>query len=311
MKVLLTGGAGFIGSHLCDAYVARGDQVLVLDDFSAGREQNIEHLKSNIHVEKLSILDKNAVNQCISDFKPDLINHHAAQKSVRESVNNPQLDAEINLIGVLNILEAARKTDCRKVVFASSGGVVYGEQNTFPATEEHSFGPVSPYGVSKLATEFYLNFYVQQWGFQAACLRYANVYGPRQDPHGEAGVVAIFSEKLYKKEPVIIYGDGEQTRDFVYVKDVVQANLKVESALDQFAAFNVSTAVESSVNILYSTLCDISGRPNESSNEPLRDGEQKRSCLSFDLICRSTGWKPEFDLKSGLTETYEWFQSHL
>ena len=219
--ICVTGGAGFIGSHVADALVAAGHRVLIVDDLSSGRKENVPK-DSELHV--LDVRSEEA-GQLLVDRKVEVLVHHAAQMDVRRSVADPLFDAEVNLLGLLNLLEAARGGSLKQVIFASTGGAIYGEQDEFPADEHHVARPLSPYGVAKLACERYLFFYHSEYGLDVTCLRYANVYGPRQNPHGEAGVVAIFSRRLLDGEEAVINGDGLQTRDYVYVDDVVRANL--------------------------------------------------------------------------------------
>jgi UDP-glucose 4-epimerase len=305
MRVLVTGGAGFIASHLVDAYLERGDQVLVIDDLSSGSKKN---LSSKAELFEISLLD-DRVEKIVKNFKPDLINHHAAQKSVRDSVDRPKKDADINIMGLLNLLEAAKKTSCRQVLFASSGGAIYGEQEKFPADEGQVTKPLSPYGISKLASEHYLRFYTESFGFRAVALRYANVYGPRQDPLGEAGVVAIFCSRLLEDRPLTIYGTGEQTRDFVYVADVVKANLLAEKQPSRFLEINIGTQKESSVLDLAKHLTQVSGRNEKIQFEERKPGEQDRSVLDISLAKSVLGWSPEFQFLEGLRQTYQWFQT--
>ncbi|NNF28276.1 MAG: NAD-dependent epimerase/dehydratase family protein, partial [Gemmatimonadetes bacterium] len=222
-KVLVTGGAGFIASHVAEAYLARGDRVFIVDDLSSGRMENVPEAAEFV---EMDVADP-ALGDLIRQEKFDLINHHAAQIDVRVSVADPAKDARINVMGLINLVEAAREAGTRRVVFVSSGGVVYGEPEEVPTPEGAPKLPLSPYGVSKLTGEYYLHYYKVIQGLEYVALRYSNVYGPRQDPHGEAGVVAIFSTKLLDGEPLAIYGDGEQTRDYVFVRDVVSANMKV------------------------------------------------------------------------------------
>ncbi len=301
----MTGGAGFIASHLVDAYLERGDQVLVIDDLSSGSKKN---LSSKAELFEISLLD-DRVEKIVKNFKPDLINHHAAQKSVRDSVDRPKKDADINIMGLLNLLEAAKKTSCRQVLFASSGGAIYGEQEKFPADEGQVTKPLSPYGISKLASEHYLRFYTESFGFRAVALRYANVYGPRQDPLGEAGVVAIFCSRLLEDRPLTIYGTGEQTRDFVYVADVVKANLLAEKQPSRFLEINIGTQKESSVLDLAKHLTQVSGRNEKIQFEERKPGEQDRSVLDISLAKSVLGWSPEFQFLEGLRQTYQWFQT--
>lgn len=304
MRVLVTGGAGFIASHLVDAYLERGDQVLVIDDLSSG---SVKNLSSKAELVELSLLD-DRIEKVVQGFKPDLINHHAAQKSVRDSVYDPKKDANINIIGLLKLMEAAKTTSCRQVLFASSGGAIYGEQDRFPADETHATQPLSPYGISKLASEHYLRFYTESHGFRAVALRYANVFGPRQDPLGEAGVIAIFCSRLLENKPLTIYGTGEQTRDFVYVKDVVRANLLAEKQKQKFIEINIGTQRESSVLELTKNLFQISNQAENIKFEERKPGEQDRSILDISLAETALNWRPEVQLLEGLRQTYEWFQ---
>lgn len=304
MRVLVTGGAGFIASHLVDAYLERGDQVLVIDDLSSG---SVKNLSSKAEFVELSLLD-DRIEKIVQAFKPDLINHHAAQKSVRDSVYDPKKDADINIIGLLKLMEAAKSTSCRQVLFASSGGAIYGEQEKFPADESHVTKPLSPYGISKLASEHYLRFYSESFGFRAAALRYANVYGPRQDPLGEAGVIAIFCSRLLENKPLTIYGTGEQTRDFVFVRDVVRANLLAEKQEHPFIEINIGTQKESSVLELTKNLFQISNQAENLKFEERKPGEQDRSILDISLAKSILSWSPEVQLLEGLRQTYQWFQ---
>jgi UDP-glucose 4-epimerase len=252
-------------------------------------------------------IQSSKIFEIMQSVKPDLVNHHAAQKSVRDSVEDPKKDADINIMGLLNVLEAARASACKKIIFASSGGVVYGEQEKFPATEGDPKRPMSPYGVSKLASELYLEFYSMQWGFDTTCLRYANVYGPRQDPQGEAGVVAIFSSRMRDQQGTIIYGPGKQTRDFVYIEDIVSANLAAGSIMKGFQTYNIGTAKETSILDLQRGLAKVARYEKPVKFEPAKSGEQLRSVLSYDLLKSKTQWSPQISLEVGLTKTFEWF----
>src|SRR3989442_1179690 len=254
MKILVTGGAGFIGSHVVDTYVAAGHEVIVVDDLSTGRRENLNP-KARFH--RLDITDP-AVVELIRDARPAVLNLHAAQMDVRRSVADPLFDARVNILGTINLLEAARKANVRRVLFVSSGGAVYGGQEASPAPEAHPTNPVSPYGVSKRAGELYAFFYQAEYQLPFVALRYANVYGPRQDPHGEAGVVAIFTGRMLRDEPVVVNGDSRQTRDYVNVGDVARANLL---ALETHATgpFNIGTGVETDVNTLASLLLAAAG----------------------------------------------------
>ena len=303
MHVLVTGGAGFIGSHIVDAYVARGWQVSVIDDLSTGNRANV-HPQATLHV--IDIRDQRTA-ALIAELKPDIVSHHAAQMDVRRSVADPQFDASVNIMGLLNLLEAARDVGTRRVLFASSGGAGYGEQDEFPAPETHKLEPVSPYGVSKRAGELYAFFYQAEYQIPFVALRYANVYGPRQDPHGEAGVVAIFSQRMLRNEPVTVNGDGKQTRDYVYVGDIVRANLL---ALESTATgpINIGTRVETDVNRLAEILLRVSGSRSEVRHGPAKQGEQRRSVVDHRRATEVLGWRPEVSLEEGLRRTVEWFR---
>jgi len=305
-KVLVTGGAGFIGSHVAEGYLARGDRVWIVDDLSSGK---LENIPDGATFHEMSIGDP-AVRDLFEEVGFDLLNHHAAQIDVRISVEDPLRDASINVAGLLNLLEAARASGTRRVVYVSSGGVVYGEPEERPTPELAPKLPLSPYGVSKLAGEQYLHYYREVHGFEYVALRYSNVYGPRQDPHGEAGVVAIFCNRLLSGEEIQIFGDGEQTRDYVYVKDVVQANLHASDlalppsrGLDD-RAFNVATGMGTSVNRLADLLESVSGRRTPRVFRSPRKGELRHSTLDITRFS-ARGWSPRRSLKDGLRETFQ------
>jgi UDP-glucose 4-epimerase len=307
-KVLVTGGAGFIGSHVADMYVQRGFDVTVLDDLSSGRRENIPAGASFVHC---GVNDPEA-RAALRDGGFSILNHHAAQMDVRVSVSDPLRDERINLGGLLNLLEGAREGGVRRVVFASSGGVVYGESDRLPHLESAPKAPVSPYGVSKLASEYYLACYALLHQLETVSLRYANVYGPRQSPHGEAGVVAIFCNRIRQGQPLTIYGSGEQTRDYVFVRDVARANLEASTrelpegqGIDAMA-FNVGTAQETSVNTLANTLLNAVDVEVPLQHLEARAGELLRSAVDHGKLTNLWGWKPEVDLASGLEQTYEW-----
>ena len=303
MKVLVTGGAGFIGSHVVDAYVAAGHEVVVVDDLSTGKRENLNP-KTKFH--QLDIQDPKVID-LIRDERPAVVNLHAAQMDVRRSVADPVFDARVNLIGLIQCLEGARKANVRRVIFVSSGGAAYGEQEAFPAPETHPTNPVSPYGVSKRAGELYAFFYKAEYQLPFFALRYANVYGPRQDPHGEAGVVAIFAGKMLRGEPITINGDGKQTRDYVFVGDVVQANL---AALEHepCGAVNVGTGIETDVNRLAELIKQASGSKSEVKHGPAKQGEQRRSVIDCTKAAERLGWRPSVPLAEGLRRTVEWFR---
>jgi len=305
-RVLVTGGAGFIGSHVSDAYLARGDSVWVVDNLSSGKRENVpEHA----NFAEMDIRDE-GVRDLFREIRFDLVNHHAAQIDVRRSVADPQYDAQVNLLGLLNLLEGAREVGTKRFVFVSSGGVVYGEPETFPTPETAPKLPLSPYGVTKLTGEFYLNYYREIHGLEYVALRYGNVFGPRQDPHGEAGVVAIFSSRLLSGEPLTLFGDGEQTRDYTFVRDIVSANMTLSEVevgggkgLDQ-RAFNVGTGIGVSVNLLADTLEGVAGTRPGRRHEPPRPGELRDSRLDTKRL-QAQGWACRWTLEEGLRETYE------
>ena len=304
MRVLITGGAGFIGSHVAEALLERGHEVGVVDDLSTGRRRNVP--------EGVSFYERDIRTGCpevFQEFRPDALCHQAAQMDVRRSVREPDFDADVNVLGTIRLLESCVRHGVGEVVFASTGGAVYGEQNTFPATEDHPQYPVSPYGVSKLASERYLYFYENHHGLSYTALRYANVYGPRQDPHGEAGVVAIFCGNLAAGKSSKINGGGEQTRDYVYVGDVARANVLALEGDAPAGAYNIGTGVETSVNELYKALCDASGKDIAPERGPAKPGEQLRSSVDPSSAEKHLGWRAETGLHSGLERTLEFFDT--
>ncbi|HSW31954.1 MAG TPA: NAD-dependent epimerase/dehydratase family protein [Longimicrobiales bacterium] len=305
-RVVVTGGAGFIASHVTEAYLSRGDEVWVVDDLSSGKRANVPE---GAHFVEMDVRDP-LLRELFREVRPDLVNHHAAQIDVRVSVMDPARDAGINVLGLLNIAEAALEVGTRRIVLVSSGGVVYGEPELIPTPETAPKLPLSPYGVTKLAGEYYLHYYHRVRGLEYVALRYSNVFGPRQDPHGEAGVVAIFCSRLLGGEPLTIFGDGEQTRDYVFVRDVVSANMLVSSlevggreGLDSFA-FNVGTGAGTSVNALAHALERVAGRHVGREHRAARPGELQHSTLDTARI-RARGWSPAFTLEAGLRQTYE------
>ncbi|MFN8641844.1 MAG: NAD-dependent epimerase/dehydratase family protein [Candidatus Binatia bacterium] len=304
MRIVVSGGAGFIGSHVVDAYLDAGHEVAVLDDLSTGR---IENLNPRARFHRVDLRDRAAVDRAVAAERPEVVNHHAAQLDVRRSVADPAFDAEVNLVGLLNLIEAARPHGLRRVILASSGGVVYGESQRLPTCEADPTEPISPYGVAKLASERYLHYYAHVHGLPSLWLRYANVYGPRQNPHGEAGVVAIFTALLLDGGAPVINGDGAQTRDYVYVGDVVRANLL---ALDRACAgpLNIGTGVESDVNRLFALLCDAVGHHPGERHGPAKAGEQLRSVLDARRAGEVLGWRAETPLAEGLRRTVTWFR---
>lgn len=289
---------------MAEALLARGFEVLIVDDCSTGRKEN---LPKGARFFPLDIRSREAA-ELLADEKVRLLVHHAAQMDVRRSVADPLFDADVNILGTLNLLEAGRRAHLQQVIFASTGGAIYGEQDCFPATEEHPTRPLSPYGVAKLAVERYLYFYHTEYGLHATCLRYANVYGPRQNPHGEAGVVAIFLHRLLAGEPCIINGDGRQTRDYVYVQDVVAANLAVVG-LPGFHVYNVGTGRETSVLGLYQMLANAVGSNKPPIHGPEKPGEQRRSCISSALLAAEVGVEPRYSLEEGIPLTVQAFRA--
>jgi UDP-glucose 4-epimerase len=301
--VCITGGAGFIGSHLADAFLARGFRVLILDDLSGGRRENVPE-GAELHI--LDIRSPEAA-ALVRDAGIDILVHAAAQMDVRRSVADPVFDASVNILGGLNLLEAARQGGVRQILFASTGGAIYGEQDYFPADEDHPARPVSPYGVSKLAFERYLFYYHVSYGFDVTCLRYANVYGERQNPHGEAGVVAIFLSRLLAGTAPTINGDGLQTRDYVHVSDIVNANLAV-LGLPGFHIYNVGTGIETNVVELYEEIARALGSDLKAVHGAGKPGEQRRSVITAERLRRDLNVPEPLPLSAGLKRTAEWFR---
>ncbi|HKW41776.1 MAG TPA: NAD-dependent epimerase/dehydratase family protein [Gemmatimonadales bacterium] len=306
-NVLVTGGAGFIGSHVVDAYLAAGDAVTVIDDLSTGRRANVPAAATFIEADVRSDLARDATAR--GGFT--LVNHHAAQVDVRRSVADPVLDASVNVLGLLNVLRGAEAGGVRRVLFASSGGTVYGEAAAPPLRETVPKLPASPYGTAKLAAEYYLAAFARLYGREVAVLRYSNVYGPRQDGLGEAGVVAIFARQVLDGEPLTVFGDGEQTRDMVFVQDVAAANLAASDAplpalsdLDA-CAFNIATGIETSVNQLAAAIVRAggAGRAPAVRHAAARPGELRRNALAVDKAARVLGWRPQTTLAEGLRVT--------
>ena len=304
MKVLVTGGAGFIASHVVDAYVERGHEVTVVDDLSSGLRENVNP-KAELIVADLR--ERSTIEQ-LRGRKFDLVNHHAAQIDVRVSVADPAADAELNIVAALRLFQAMIDDGVRKIVFSSSGGAAYGEPQYAPQDENHPVAPISPYGCAKLAIDQYLYYYRNVHGIRAVSLRYGNVYGPRQRKDGEAGVVAIFAGALLDGQQARINGDGEQTRDYVFVEDVVRANMAAsEPEVD--GIFNVGTGIETSVNEVYAALCDSLNIQAEAAHGPAKAGEQKRSVLDGTKL-RKMALLPEPVLfRDGVRRTAEWLRS--
>jgi UDP-glucose 4-epimerase len=303
-KVLVTGGAGFIGSHVADKLIHNGYNVVIIDNLSAGKVDNVNKKAKFYNVD----IRSSEVERVFEKEKPGFVCHLAAQKDVRVSVNDPALDAQINILGTINILENCRKFSVKKIVFASTGGAIYGEQEVFPAPETHPARPISPYGITKLVAEHYMYYYHVVHGLDYISLRYANVYGPRQDPDGEAGVVAIFIRKMLSGDVPTIFGSGEQTRDFVYVEDVAEANILSLKYEGNSHIFNIGTGVETSINQLYSHLASILEPSQDVRYGEPKEGEQLRSVIDSSRAFRDFNWQPLTPLRDGLQKTCDSFK---
>ncbi len=304
-RVLVTGGAGFIGSTVAERFLAAGWDVAVLDDLSSGKRENVP---AGARFYPCDVRGA-AAAEVVASERPEVLCHHAAQIDVRRSMDDPRHDADVNVGGLLNLLAAAaRAGSVRRVLFASSGGAAYGDTEVLPTPEGHPLRPVSVYGASKAASELYLGVYRATHGIDFAALRYGNVYGPRQDPHGEAGVVAIFCGRLLDGRPCTVYGDGRQTRDYVFVEDVARANL-LAAERGFSGAVNVGTGVETDVLRLHAVLAGAAGSSAPPAMGPARLGEQRRSCIDPAAAAAALGWRPEVGLEDGLRRTLEWFRA--
>ncbi|PKO13712.1 MAG: UDP-glucose 4-epimerase [Chloroflexi bacterium HGW-Chloroflexi-10] len=303
MKILVTGGAGFIASHVVDAYIKNGHQVIIVDSLITGRKSNLNPKATFYEID----IRSPELEMVFEKEKPEIVNHHAAQMDVRKSVADPKYDADINVVGSLNLLELARKHGVKRVIYSSSGGTVYGEPEYLPCDEKHPIMPICPYGATKYIFEVYLQMYKFMYGMDYTVFRYPNVYGPRQDPHGEAGVVAIFTGQMCKNQPVIINGDGKQQRDYVYVGDVATANLLAVEKQKDSNIFNLGSSVPTDVNQIFETLQKIIGYPFPASHGPAKLGETRRIYLSARHIHDELGWSPSVSLEEGLRATVEFF----
>lgn len=299
MKVLVTGGAGFVGSHVVDRCVEAGHAVVVVDDLSTGRRDHV-NAAARLHVADVR---SPALHDVLRAEAPEVVIHLAAQASVSRSVANPHLDAEINILGSINLFEGCRGAGTQRLVYVSTGGAAYGDTDAIPTPETHPARPISPYGVSKVSAELYLLCWEALHGLRGIVLRLANVYGPRQDPHGEAGVVAIFSDRLVRGEPCVINGDGLQTRDYVYVGDVADAVLRAVERPQVTGVVNIGTGVETSVVTLFERLRAAVGGRGEARHAPARPGEQRRSLLDASRARQVLGWAPRVTLDEGLRRT--------
>jgi UDP-glucose 4-epimerase len=304
MKILVTGGAGFIGSHVVDAYVEKGNEVVVVDDLSTGRISNLNPKAKFYQVD----IRSQQLGEVFDAERPDIVNHHAAQMNVRRSVADPIFDADVNILGSLKLIEYAKNYQVKKFIYISTGGAVYGEPEYLPCDENHPINPICQYGASKHTVEHYLYMYDVNYGLKYSILRYPNVYGPRQDPHGEAGVVAIFTGQMLAGDQVVINGDGEQTRDYVYVGDCAQANLAVSDQESATGIYNIGSGRGTSVNEIFANLRDITGYKIAPVYGPAKIGETRYIYLNADKVARELGWKPTVSLEDGLRKTVEYFR---
>ena len=308
MRILVTGGAGFIGSHVADAYIAAGHEVAILDNFSTGSEDNVNRAAA---VHRVDLRDQPEVDKAVASFRPELVNHHAAQSEVPKSVADPTYDAQVNIIGGLNLLKASVDHGVRKVIFSSTGGALYGEPDVVPAGEDHPVRPLSPYGTSKFAFEQYLATFRRTFGLDFTVLRYANIYGARQDFHAEEGrVIAIFASRMLAGKPVTIDGTGDQSRDMLHVGDVAAANLAV---LEQGSGgtFHISTGIEVTVSDLCRKLAVLTGYRVAPNYGPARKGDVYRIALDNDRARRELGWEPRVSLEEGLSLTVDYFREQV
>ena len=304
MKILVTGGAGFIASHVVDLYIEKGHEVAVLDNLSTGKK---EFVNEQAKFYQADIRNQDQIKKILAEFQPDVINHHAAHIQVGYSVVNPQFDAENNIIGLLNLMQNAKDVGVKKVIMASTGGAMYGNKET-PFTEQMKEEPLSPYGVSKRSGELYLNYFHEQYDIPYIALRYANVYGPRQNPHGESGVIAIFSEMISEGRKPVINGDGSHTRDYVFVTDVAQANLKALES-DFVGPINIGTSKEISTNQVFRQVVAEFEVDLEEKHGPERPGEQVTSSLDYSRAKEVLDWQPTVEFEQGVKRVVSWYQN--
>ena len=304
-KILATGGAGFIGSHLTDKLIEQGHDVVVIDNLSTGKKENLNNQAKFYQVDICSP----EISQIFEQEKPEIVFHFAAQIDIRKSVKDPIEDAKINILGSLNLIQNCQKIGVKRFIFASSGGSIYGDTDIIPTPENHLENPESPYGICKLTIEKYLHFYKQTFGLNYTTLRLANIYGPRQNSKGEAGVIAIFCDKMLNNKEVVINGDGEQTRDFVFVKDVVNAAL-LSMEKKKNGIYNIATSKETNINEIFKRVKQLIGSNCEEKHAPAKSGEQKTSCLDYSKAKQEINWEPEYNLEKGLEKTINWFKEN-
>ncbi|GBE17282.1 UDP-glucose 4-epimerase [bacterium BMS3Abin15] len=305
-KILITGGAGFIGSHIVDALINKDHDVIVVDNLVTGQKENVN---SKAKFYEKDITDFTEMERIFLSEKPEVIFHLAAQIDVRKSLEDPLFDANSNIMSSLNLIELSQENNIKKFIFSSTGGAIYGETESRPTKENHPEWPLSPYGVAKLTVDKYLNYYNKVFGFNYTSLRYGNVYGPRQNPHGEAGVVAIFINKMLGGKQPVINGDGLQTRDYVYVKDIVNANMLALENLNKVGVYNIGTGKETSVNDLFTEINNHFDKKFKEKFGPGKEGEQKTSCLDYSKIKTAMNWEPKIDFGDGIKKTFIWFNN--
>lgn len=305
MRILITGGAGFIGSHIADALINKNHQITIIDNLSTGKKENINP-KAKFYKEDLSNFQE--VENIFKKNNPEIIYHLAAQINVRKSIENPIHDAKINIINTLNLLGLSVKHKIKHFIFSSTGGAIYGDTSKIPTTETHKEAPLSPYGCAKLAIEKYLIFYNKVHNLKFTSLRYSNVYGPRQNPHGEAGVIAIFFDQMFLNKTPTIFG-GLQTRDFIYIEDIINANLKVLQD-NKSKIYNIGTSKETDIIAIFDKINKFFNNKFEAKYKPRKPGEQIKSCLNYEKIKQHLGWIPRTSLDEGISKTYHWYQNN-